>query len=167
MTVDDALASVVDASVATIIVELRELRAEVAALRAVAPSPWVSVAGAAELLSVSPQTIAAMATRGEIVGWNSYQSEPPSPTAVTNAKAALEQLALLGLRPDKIAASAQDGIIIYMTDGSRYSDVECYNTGEIVVTKREEGTEATVWEVQPGKELYLSLSDIRNFLTDG
>ena len=67
MNLDDALAAVVATAVAPLAAEIRELRGEVQALRAVSPSQWVSVARAAELLGVSTQTIPVMAGRGEIV----------------------------------------------------------------------------------------------------
>ncbi len=65
--IDEALAAVMRAELAPLAAEIRELRGELEALRAVSPSQWVSVARAAELLGVSTQTIPAMAGRGEIV----------------------------------------------------------------------------------------------------
>ena len=71
-----------------------------------------------------------------------------------------------GCGPNRVAASAQDGIIIYLSRGLKYADVECYNTGEVVATTREEGAESSVWEVE-SDGLKSALSDLSDFLTDG
>jgi hypothetical protein len=57
------------ADVAELLVELRAVRAEVAALSARLPSaqPWISLRAAAERLGVDPRTITAMGERGELV----------------------------------------------------------------------------------------------------
>lgn len=67
MTVEDALAATVSQAVAPLVAAIRELRAEVAALRSVSPPQWLSQIRAAELLGCSVQTVAAMGRRGEVV----------------------------------------------------------------------------------------------------
>ena len=67
MTLDAALAEVVGAAVAPLAGEIRELRAEVAALRAVSPPKYGTVKDAARILGVSDQTIRRKAELGEIV----------------------------------------------------------------------------------------------------
>lgn len=47
--------------------ELRGLRAELAALAARLPSTWLPLAEAAERLGVDPRTVVAMGARGELV----------------------------------------------------------------------------------------------------
>jgi excisionase family DNA binding protein len=67
MSVDDALAAVVAIVVAPLTSEIRDLRAEVAALRAVSPPKYGTVKDAARILGVSDQTIRRKAELGEIV----------------------------------------------------------------------------------------------------
>ncbi len=50
-----------------VLAELRELRAELAAMAARLPTTWVSLTEAAEQMGVDPRTVRAMGERGEIV----------------------------------------------------------------------------------------------------
>lgn len=50
-----------------VLAELREVRAELAAVREALPSRWLNLGEAAELLGVDARTVSAMAKRGELV----------------------------------------------------------------------------------------------------
>lgn len=67
MSIEADLAAVVSAAVAPMVAELRALRIEVAALRAVSVPQYLSVEQAAERLGVSSQTVLCMAHRGDLV----------------------------------------------------------------------------------------------------
>lgn len=64
---DEALASVVARAIAPLADAVRDLTAQVEALRAAAPSRWLSVADTAERLGVDRQTVRAMAADGRLV----------------------------------------------------------------------------------------------------
>jgi excisionase family DNA binding protein len=66
MSIDAALAEVVGAAMAPLTDEIRELRAEVAALRAVSPPRYGTVKDAARILGVSDQTVRRKVDLGEI-----------------------------------------------------------------------------------------------------
>jgi hypothetical protein len=55
------------ADVAQVLAELREMRAELAQVRAALPTTWISLRDAAQRMGVDPRTVAAMGERGEIV----------------------------------------------------------------------------------------------------
>jgi excisionase family DNA binding protein len=100
MTVDAALAAIVADAVAPLAGQIRELRGEVAALRAVSPPKFGTVADAARILGVSDQTIRRKITLGEILSMRVGRSvrvdisslRPADPTTVVElARAAREQ----------------------------------------------------------------------------
>ena len=66
MSVDDALAAVVAIVLAPLTNEIRDLRAEVAALRAVSPPRFGTVKDAAKILLCSEQTVRRKIDLGEI-----------------------------------------------------------------------------------------------------
>jgi hypothetical protein len=99
-------------------------------------------------------------------GWNSYGAEPPSANAIASARSVVEQLAILGIQPTKVGASAQDGVIVCISSGIRYADVECYNTGEIVTTTREKGSEPIVSEIEASNLIWF-VNEMVDYLAHG
>lgn len=99
-------------------------------------------------------------------GWNSYGSAPPNEAAINTARRILEQLRLMGLRPERIVASAQDGISIYFLSGNKSADVEIYNSGEAVASYSDGAKEERVWEVQTS-ELPRAVTEINDFIAHG
>ena len=61
------LASEMTAALAPVLEELRQVRAELAEVRAALPSTWLSLREAAERLGCAPRTVVAMSERGEVV----------------------------------------------------------------------------------------------------
>jgi hypothetical protein len=55
------------ADIATVLAEIRQIRAEMVALSARLPSTWLSLKDAAERMGVDPRTVVAMGARGNIV----------------------------------------------------------------------------------------------------
>ncbi len=67
-------------------------------------------------------------------GWDSYEAEPPSSLAVETSKSVLELLLNeYGPSPQKISPSVEGGVGIIYTCGRKYVDIECSNSGEIVL----------------------------------
>jgi len=97
-------------------------------------------------------------------GWDSYAAEPPNEVSVDRARAILEVLDELGLPPTCIVPSAEGGVSVCFVADSRYADLECFNTGEILAGFSGAG-EPSVWEVAPNKEgIGLALEEIRGHL---
>lgn len=65
--------------------------------------------------------------------WNGYGSEPPNLTAESHAQIVVDCLFELDISPERIIASAENGIGIYVKKAKRYAIIECLNDGEIVI----------------------------------
>jgi hypothetical protein len=79
--------------------------------------------------------------------WNGYGSEPPNDVARDVAQQILMSATNL-IVPNRVAASAQGGVGICFYQGSRYADIECLNTGEILATTSDGSGRPGVWEVK-------------------
>ena len=99
------------------------------------------------------------------VNWNSYDAEPPNDAAVKSALSVLEMASTLGALPDRADASAENGIVLSFANGNRYSDIECYNSGEVFGAMHDRPHEPHVWNIGCGKqEIRAALNSIREFI---
>ena len=80
-------------------------------------------------------------------GWDSHGAEAPNDAAIANTRRVLDSLQRLGFRPDRIAPSAEGGIMLSFYVGKRYGDIELFNTGEILAVTSDGGGSPHVWEV--------------------
>jgi hypothetical protein len=81
-------------------------------------------------------------------GWDGYSAEAPAVLAIATAKRAVQRAIGRFLLPAFILPSAEGGIGIGFRSGTRYADVECFNSGEILaLTSFGDRTEPRVWEV--------------------
>ena len=64
--------------------------------------------------------------------WNGRQWERPNPTALYWASVVVALLGTQNEKPDKIKPSADGGVAVCFSRGTRYTDVECFNRGTIV-----------------------------------
>jgi len=80
-------------------------------------------------------------------GWDGYEAEPPNDDAIANTRRVLDILQRLGFRPDRIAPSAEGGIMLSFYVGKRYGDIELFNTGESLAVTSDGGGSPHVWEV--------------------
>lgn len=86
-------------------------------------------------------------------GWDSYDAEPPSELATTNATRVLHVIWSIGLAsPIKaIVPSVEGGIsIVFSASGQKYADIECFNDGEILALTSEGVDEPSVWSLNGG-----------------
>jgi hypothetical protein len=67
MSIDTAITEAVAVALAPVLTELREMRAELADVRASLLPRFVSLKQAASAIGVDPRTLTAMAERGEII----------------------------------------------------------------------------------------------------
>ena len=81
------------------------------------------------------------------VGWDGDGAEAPNDAAIANTRRVLESLQNLGFRPDRIAPSAEGGIMLSFYVGKRYGDIELFNTGEILAVTSDGDGSPHVWEV--------------------
>ena len=81
--------------------------------------------------------------------WDSYGAEPPNKRSRAVAVRILDVLQQKSIPPTRLVASAEGGIGIVFTDGDRYADIECLNSGEIMVAAYSGQQVPEVWEVEP------------------
>lgn len=63
--------------------------------------------------------------------WNGQGSEPPNTLSLSIAAGVLSLLRQRQMKTDRVAASAEGGVGICFKRRAKYSDIECFNTGEI------------------------------------
>jgi len=95
--------------------------------------------------------------------WNSYGAEAPNQWTVDCARELLKSLASEDLEPSNINASAEGGICLSFKTKTHYSDIECFNTGEVFVVTSENGENTKVWEIQES-EFGTTVNHIQSFL---
>lgn len=86
-------------------------------------------------------------------GWDSYDAEPPSELATTNATRVLHVIWSVGLAsPIKaIVPSVEGGIsIVFSASSQKCADIECFNDGEILALTSESAGEPSVWSLNGG-----------------
>lgn len=80
-------------------------------------------------------------------GWDSYGGEPPNAEARNHAERVLGKLERMSIPPSRVVASAEGGVAICFVENSRYADIECLNSGEILAVTYVGAQEPLVWEV--------------------
>lgn len=99
-------------------------------------------------------------------GWDSYNAEPPSELAISNARRIIHLLWSIGNTvPVRISPSVEGGVgIIFSGPKEKYADLECFNDGEILAITSEGSLEPRVWSVgAEGGSLRVTLEQIRSF----
>jgi hypothetical protein len=89
-------------------------------------------------------------------GWDSYGAEPPSETAIENARRILRLLWDFdgGPRP-RLLPSVEGGVgIIFTGSGEKYADIECFNDGDILGITSEGTPDPFVWTVDASTESF-------------
>ena len=81
--------------------------------------------------------------------WNGYGSMPPNATALAYAREILHELHNLDQIPERVVASADDGVGIYVASGQKYAMIECYNDGGIVIGVSDREGNIRNWEITP------------------
>ena len=84
-------------------------------------------------------------------GWDGHEAEPPNDAAIASTRLVLDSLQCIGFRPDRIAPSAEGGIMLSFYVGKRYGDIEMFNTGEILAVTSDGNGSPHVWEVAESK----------------
>ena len=79
--------------------------------------------------------------------WDSYGAEPPNETALAHARDVLDAMSEADLKPSHLDPSAENGVCLSFTQGSRYADIECFNSGEILAVTSSGDGKPIVWEV--------------------
>lgn len=94
--------------------------------------------------------------------WDGNGAEGPSVVALENARDTIVALADIDLRPRDIDASIEGGICISFRNGSKYADIECFNTGETLAVTSSAGIDTKVWSID-NSSVADELQRIRNF----
>lgn len=79
--------------------------------------------------------------------WDSYGADPPNATAIALARIVLSAMSDIELKPSHLDASAESGVCLSFVQGSRYADIECFNSGEVLAVTSAGDGHPTVWEV--------------------
>lgn len=66
--------------------------------------------------------------------WDSYGAESPNAQSREDAGRILRLLQQLVIAPTRLLPSAEGGIGIVFSNAERYADIECLNSGEILLT---------------------------------
>ena len=93
-------------------------------------------------------------------GWDSFDTEPPSKIAIKNAIFALKLTRKHFILPERVNASADEGIIFEFLKGDKYYLIEFYNDGDIVYLKRE-NTKSEAFDIT-NAELEGIIKEIKN-----
>ena len=80
--------------------------------------------------------------------WDGDGAETPNDTAITNTRRALDIFQRMNFRPDRIAPSAEGGVMLSFYVGKRYGDIEIFNTGEILAVTSDGTGQPGIWPVQ-------------------
>ena len=97
--------------------------------------------------------------------WNGYGSEPPSNKTLRWVEEVLEKLHDLHFAPDRVVASAENGVGIIFHRNEKYADIECLNSGKMSAVTFVGQEEPTVWELDETEyDLDQCLERIRNFI---
>ncbi len=97
--------------------------------------------------------------------WDSYGAQAPNQAAINIARGVVRALADADCAPTSIDPSAEGGICFSFDYRDRYSDIECFNSGEVLAVTSLGGDETNVWEVGgEDPNLASTLRRIRNFI---
>lgn len=83
---------------------------------------------------------------GLVKGWDGYQAEPPSATALENARSLLEALSGMEVVPERVGPSADGGVALILSTHPPYRAIECFNDGEIVASLSDRAFRHEAWE---------------------
>lgn len=83
-------------------------------------------------------------------GWDSYDAEPPTETAIDNARHILRVIWTSETAPPlrQISPSVEGGVALVFTGrDQKYADIECFNNGDILAITSDGITEPSVWSL--------------------
>ena len=99
--------------------------------------------------------------------WDSYGAAPPNAGALSALTLVLGQVIRLGLKPTRIAPSAEGGAAVCFVRDGKYADIECFNSGEVLAVTSTVGGTPEVWQAGTGSDaLTRSLKRVRSFLRE-
>jgi len=85
--------------------------------------------------------------------------------AIDYAFEILDILANEDLEPSSIDASAEGGVCVSFQNDHRYSDIECFNSGEVFAVTSKNGINTEVWAVHtPADRMRPDINYIKSFL---
>lgn len=79
-------------------------------------------------------------------GWDGYEAEPPSATALGKARSLLETLSVMKVVPERVVPSADGGVALILSTHPAYRAIECFNDGEIVASLSDRAFRHEAWE---------------------
>jgi hypothetical protein len=90
-------------------------------------------------------------------GWNGYTAPPPSPVAITQARAFLDQLLHARREPSRVAPSAVGGVAITQKTRERKVYVEFLNAGQVLALFSDGVGEPQITQVDPDERGFRKL----------
>jgi hypothetical protein len=92
--------------------------------------------------------------------WDGYGAEAPNSLAVANAELVICELCRVEHEPDRVVASAEGGIGVYLFRLKKRMLVECFNDGDICALISGSDFEPQAWALDQDDGLRESLSEI-------
>lgn len=78
--------------------------------------------------------------------WDGYGALAPNATAIDNARRVAEWLMQNERALDRVVASAEGGVAVYVKNGPRYGSAECLNDGSVVCGASDRQGNVKTWE---------------------
>ena len=97
--------------------------------------------------------------------WFASEASPPNETAIGLASRVLECLDAKDFAPSRIDPSTEEGVCISFRSGSKYADIECFNSGYILGVLSGGDIETIVWEIGCS-EIVAAVNRIQEFIAD-
>jgi hypothetical protein len=99
-------------------------------------------------------------------GWDGVNAAPPNRVAIQNAALVLSELATVRRRPNRIAPSVEEGVVIWLMGNNGHANIECFNSGDILAAVSVHGAPPDLWELDRA-EVQETLDRIDRMLASG
>lgn len=98
--------------------------------------------------------------------WNSYDAEKPSPDTVKAVARFLRRLRAEFFMPNRVIPSAEGGVAVYFTRGSKTAYLEYRNSGEVILAMYDNHSDPLVVELtESDADESRAITEIRDYIT--
>jgi DNA-binding NarL/FixJ family response regulator len=90
--------------------------------------------------------------KGLNVNWELEGAEPPNATARAHARLVLTVADIMSISVEYVMAAASGGVVVCFSRGEIYTDIECYNSGEMWGIVAYRGESPRTWCLTPDRQ---------------